>query len=94
MLADGLSRVAMMWYLYIAQCADGSLYTGITTDPSKRLKRHNAGRGSSYVLSKGGATLLYTERCQTRSAAVRRELEIKSWDRAEKLALIRRVRPT
>lgn len=77
-----------MWYTYIAQCGDGSLYTGISTDPRQRLKRHNAGRGSAYVRSRGLASIVYVERCADQSAAQRRELEIKSWSRAEKLALI------
>ena len=78
----------MAWYLYIAQCADGSLYTGIATNPHQRLKRHNTGRGSSYVRSKGTASLVYTEPCPDESAARRREFEVKSWNRQKKLALI------
>ena len=79
---------AMSWYLYIAECGDRSLYTGIATDPQTRLQQHNAGRGSVYVRSKGAATLVYVEAHRDRSAATRRELEIKSWRRRKKLALI------
>ena len=78
----------MAWYLYIAECGDRSLYTGITTNPEQRLKRHNAGRGSKYVLSKRGAELIYTEAHATKTSAQRRELEIKGWSRKKKLALI------
>ncbi len=76
------------WYLYIAQCGDRSLYTGITTDLEERLRQHNAGRGSKYVQSKGGAKMVYTELHATNASAQRRELEIKSWSRMKKLRLI------
>lgn len=80
--------VEKRWYVYIARCGDGSLYTGITTNPDERIKRHNAGRGSKYVRSKGVATLLYTELLRDKSTARCRELEIQSWSRYKKLALI------
>lgn len=79
---------AMKWYVYIAQCGDNSLYTGITTDPEQRLQRHNSGRGSKYVRSKGTARLVYVEPHQIKSSARARELEIKSWGRKKKLALV------
>ena len=78
----------MAWHVYIAQCRDGSLYTGISTDPPRRLEKHNAGQGSKYVRRKGGATLVYAEMQNTKSAARRRELKIQSWSRHKKLALI------
>ena len=71
----------MTWYIYIAECADRSLYTGITTDPAQRLKRHNSGKGSKYVRRKGGAALVYVEQRTNKSDARRREIEIKSWKR-------------
>ena len=88
-LSFQISSKEVMWYLYIAQCRDGSLYTGVTTDPRQRLKSHNAGRGSVYIRSRGGALLRYTEPCATKGQALRREHEIKSWRRDQKLALIR-----
>ncbi len=78
----------MAWYLYIARCADGSLYTGITTDLRARLRRHNTGRGSAYVRSRGQATLVYAEPCDDRSDALRREATVKAWRRVDKLQLI------
>ncbi len=77
-----------MWYLYIAQCGDGSLYTGITTNLKNRIKRHNTGRGSAYVRSKGSASLVYTEPWPDESAARRREIEIKGWSRQKKQSLL------
>ena len=78
----------MSWFVYIAECADRSLYTGITTNPEQRLKRHNLGKGSKYVRRKGPAVLVYVEPRSSKSAARRREMEIKSWDRRKKLALV------
>ena len=78
----------MSWYLYIARCGDGSLYTGVTTDPAARMTQHNAGRGSAYVRSRRSAALAYVERCRGHSAALRREAEIKRWPRAKKLDLV------
>ena len=83
----------MGWYLYIVRCEDGSLYAGVTTNPDERVKRHNAGRGSIYVRSKGGASLVYVEQHATKGLALRREYEIKSWRREKKLALIARRIP-
>lgn len=77
-----------MWYVYLARCTDGSLYTGVTTDPQKRVKRHNSGRGSKYVRAKGTATVVYVEPSPNRSTAQHREREIKGWVRSKKLALI------
>jgi putative endonuclease len=79
----------MTWYVYIARCNDGSLYTGVTINPMERLQCHNAGRGSAYVRSKGEASLCYSESHPTKGSALRREHEIKSWRREKKLALIK-----
>ncbi len=76
------------WVLYILRCADGSLYTGITTDLERRLAEHRAGRGAKYTRSRGPLELCYHEPWEDRAAASRREFEIKSWDRSRKLALV------
>ncbi|MBI3997127.1 MAG: GIY-YIG nuclease family protein [Candidatus Omnitrophica bacterium] len=78
----------MTWYLYILQCEDASLYTGIALNVQQRLARHQAGKGSKYVRSKGQVTLVHMEPHKTKSAALRREREIKSWSRRKKMALI------
>lgn len=77
-----------MWYLYILQCGDGSLYTGITTDVEKRLEAHRSGKGAKYTRGRAPLELKYREACGTHSDALKRELEIKHLSREEKLALI------
>lgn len=77
-----------MYFLYLAQCGDKSIYTGITTDVKRRLKEHQSGIGSKYTRAKKVINILYTEQFKTRSEALKRESEIKSWDRQKKLNLI------
>ena len=77
-----------MWTVYILQCRDGTLYTGYTDDPERRLRVHNAGKGAKYTRSRLPVELVYQEQCPDKSAALRREREIKRMRRAEKLALI------
>ena len=76
------------WKLYILRCRDGSLYTGITTDLEKRIAAHNSGKGAKYTRGRGPLELVYSEDCAEHSAALRREMEIKSLTREEKLKLI------
>ena len=76
------------WYLYILECGDGTLYTGITDDVLRRLAQHNAGKGAKYTRGRGPLTLRYQEECGTHGNALRRELEVKRLTRQEKLALI------
>lgn len=76
------------WFCYLLQCADGTLYTGITNDLDRRLAAHNAGKASKYTRGRLPVGLLYTEPHQDRAAASRREVEIKKMSRAGKLALI------
>lgn len=77
-----------MNYTYILRCADGSFYTGWTTDPERRLKVHNSGRGAKYTRSRLPVELVWYETHPNRSAAMRREAEIKQFTRAQKLALM------
>jgi putative endonuclease len=77
-----------MPYVYIVECADGSLYTGWTIDVEKRVKAHNAGRGARYTRMHGPVKLVYSESQPTRAAAMKREAAIKTWPRKRKLKLI------
>ena len=78
-----------MYFVYLLQCKDGSLYTGITNDLKQRLERHKAGVGGNYTRAKGADKILYTEEHADRGSALKREAEIKRWTRQKKLDLIR-----
>ncbi|NQW22317.1 MAG: GIY-YIG nuclease family protein [SAR202 cluster bacterium] len=78
------------WTVYILQCADGTLYTGITNDLERRMAEHEAGQGAKYTRGRGPLQLVYQEICQDRGVAAKREFEIKSLDRKAKLALVSR----
>lgn len=80
--------IAPTWHVYILQCADGSLYTGIARDPEHRLKQHNGKRGAAYTRARLPVRLIYQEPAPDRSAALRREWAIKQLHREEKLELI------
>lgn len=77
-----------MYFVYILRCGDGTLYTGITTDLKRRVGEHKKGTGGRYTRSKTSVRLVYSERAPSRSAALKREAEIKKWRRQKKLALI------
>ena len=72
----------------MVRCADGTLYTGYAGDPARREQVHNSGRGARYTASRRPVILVYSERCRSRSHALRREHELKGWTRANKEALI------
>lgn len=76
-----------MYFLYLLLCRDASIYTGITTDVRRRFREHKDGMGGKYTRSRRAVKILYTEKFKTRSAASKREAEIKSWPRAKKLKL-------
>jgi len=78
-----------MYFVYILQCADSSLYTGITTDLKRRLAEHKNKKGGHYTSARRVQKMVYSELHPNRSAALRREAEIKRWPRAKKLALIK-----
>ncbi len=75
------------WIVYILEYADQTLYTGITNDLDHRINEHENGRGAKYTRSRAPFTLLYTETHSSRSHALKREAEIKAFDRATKLQL-------
>lgn len=76
-----------MWIVYILECADGTLYTGVTNDIDGRLAKHENGTGAKYTRGRGPFRVLYREEQETRSAALKRELAIKAMSRADKLKL-------
>lgn len=78
----------MPYFVYLLKCADGSIYTGITTDVERRFKEHKTKIGGHYTRAHGAQSILYVERCGTKSEALKREAQIKSWRREKKLDLI------
>jgi putative endonuclease len=83
----------MDWTVYIIEASDSSLYTGISTDPQRRLREHrSATRGARFFRGREPRSLLYLEPGHTRSSACCREAEIKRWPRERKLALIASTR--
>lgn len=82
-----------LWYLYLVRCANGHLYTGVTTDVARRFSEHQSGgiKSAKYLRGKGPLTLMYQEQVGTRSDALKREIAVKKLSRAQKLALIESV---
>jgi putative endonuclease len=76
------------WWVYVLRCADGTLYTGVTTDCDRRLLQHNAGTASKYTRSRRPVAMAYRERAKSHGAALRREIAIKKLSRPAKDALI------
>ena len=79
----------MSWFCYLLRCADDTLYCGITNDLDKRLASHNAGTASKCTRVRLPVRLVWSESCKNKSAALKREMQIKNLTRAEKLALIK-----
>jgi len=77
-----------MFFVYILECSDKSLYTGITNDIEKRLLKHSIGKGSKYVRSRLPFKLVHKEIYDTKSEAMKREIEIKKLSKKEKLFII------
>ena len=77
----------LSWFVYMLRCGDGSLYTGITDNVSRRLEAHRAGKGAKYTRGRGPLELVYQEEVEDKPAALRREYAIKGLKRGEKLRL-------
>jgi putative endonuclease len=77
-----------MWYVYILECSDGTLYTGITTNLDKRLKTHNNGKGAKYTKTRLPVVLKVSFEAEDRSSASKEEYRIKQLTRKQKLELI------
>lgn len=81
--------MAANWFVYIVRCQDKTLYTGITTDPGKRLAAHNSPKnGAKYTRSRQPVSMVYIEEHESRSTASKREYAIKQLSAAQKKALI------
>jgi putative endonuclease len=76
-----------VWFVYVARCADGTLYTGIARDVDKRIAEHDAGKGARYTRGRGPLTLCAVRRCRSKGTALRLELAVKAVPRAVKEAL-------
>lgn len=79
-----------MYYFYILQCQDKTLYCGYAKNLKARELEHNSGKGSKYVRAHGGGKIIYSEEYATISDALKREAEVKSWTRQKKLLLIKK----
>ena len=84
-----VEKTKQPWFVYMMQCADASLYTGITIDLERRMREHNDIRkGAKYTRARQPIVLAYTESAENRSAALKREAALKKLPRKEKLLLI------
>jgi putative endonuclease len=85
-MVEGVSAMASSyhWFLYIARCRDGSLYTGIARDVRARIAQHDAGKGARYTRGRGPLVLCAVRRCATHGDALRLELAVKALKRDEK----------
>ena len=79
----------MSYYVYIIECSNKALYTGITNDLKRRFYQHQTGQGGHYTSYNPAVKLRYFEKYPTRSGAAKREAQIKAWSRTKKLALIK-----
>jgi len=84
-----LSDMEQKWVVYILRCSDDTLYTGITDDIERRVSAHNAGKGAKYTRGRAPVSVCYREYCVKKSDALRRECEIKSLTREQRIALIK-----
>jgi putative endonuclease len=74
-----------MWFVYVILCGDGSFYTGYSDDVERRFALHQSGKGGRYTRAKKVVKVIYQEQLSSKSEALKKEAEIKSWSRAEKI---------
>ena len=80
-----------MWYVYILQCADDTLYTGVTIDLKRRIEEHNSSDlGAKYTRSRRPVQLAYSKKFKTKSLAMKEEMRIKRLKREAKLLLMKK----
>ena len=83
-----MKRKKAEWSLYVAECADGSYYTGIAKDIEKRIETHNSGKGSKYTAAHGPVRLIFQEPQGDYSSALRREYQVKTLSKERKIRFI------
>lgn len=83
-LAKTKKNTGGRWYLYVLQCRDNTLYTGITNDLQRRVQQHNNGTASRYTRNRLPVALAYQERCLGRSSALRKEYAMKQLSKKDK----------
>ena len=81
------------WFVYILRCSDDTFYTGLTDDVPRRRDVHNSGKGAKYTRGRLPVQVVYTEECESYSAALKREYAIKQLTRQQKQALIEKITP-
>lgn len=89
MMTQTQGKTKNSWCVYILECSDNTYYTGITNDLENRLAQHRCGTGAKYTKGRTPLNLIYQEKCESRSAASKREYTIKNLSRLEKQALIK-----
>lgn len=77
-----------MWFVYVLLCSDGSFYTGSTNNLEKRFLEHKNGKGGRYTRSHQPIKIIYTEKLPTKSEALKKEAQLKSWSRAKKITIL------
>lgn len=83
------SRRVELWFVYLARCSDGSLYTGIAKDVAERIALHDAGKGAKYTRGRGPLEVCAVRRCRSKGEALRLELAVKALPRPQKETLTR-----
>ena len=79
-----------MWNVYIVECRDSKLYTGVTDDLERRIQQHNSGNGCRFTKYRYPVKLLYVEQYELKSDCLKREAEVKGWSRDKKSMLFRK----
>lgn len=77
-----------MWFVYILLCEDGSFYTGYSNNPQKRFLDHKNGKGGRYTRSHKPIKIVYIEKLESKSSALKREDQIKGWSKAKKIKIL------
>ncbi len=82
------TTAAQHWFVYLVRASNGALYCGITTEPARRLRQHQSGRGARFFRSSPAQSMVYLEACADKPTALRRELAIKALSKAAKEQLV------